>query len=291
MNNYRIIANYIHWAIMALSLYAVGCCGFHILPAWGYSDNYETINTTLLSIALSYIAGYIIYWLTSVLPQKQSQNDVFELWKPHLSDLYNEMTRRIEEVITFSGIPKNNNGRLTEDDCEPLKNYSSMPPVIRISKTIIRDNPPKPLKLEDEFDFKRDLNRHYDAMKYHLDVMLNNPMAIYADKHLLELLSRIKESDFLKDCSKIIGGPVIYNGLQVNITTADLPKAFVGYVMLKNELGKLPIQKFVFNMRKLTDEEVKASNEAIKEHLAKMGMTLEMEKEISQKIAIASKKK
>ena len=61
---YGTIAQVLHWAVMALCVYAVGCCGVHLLPAWGNSENYESINTALLSIALSYIAGYIIYLFT-----------------------------------------------------------------------------------------------------------------------------------------------------------------------------------------------------------------------------------
>lgn len=59
-SHYGRVARYIHWAITALCLYAVGCCGFKVLPTWGCSDNHEAINATLLSIALSYIAGYVI---------------------------------------------------------------------------------------------------------------------------------------------------------------------------------------------------------------------------------------
>ena len=71
MKNLDALAKIVNWAILILCLYAVGCCGFHILPAWGGSEHYKDINTTLLSIALSYIAGYVIYLFTSVLPKIQ----------------------------------------------------------------------------------------------------------------------------------------------------------------------------------------------------------------------------
>lgn len=97
------IAVVAHWIIMALCVYAVFCCGFHLLPVWGYSENYETINATWLSIALSYIVGYVIYLFTSSLPRKQRENEVFALWEPHLTKLYNEMSERIEEVRAKDG--------------------------------------------------------------------------------------------------------------------------------------------------------------------------------------------
>lgn len=290
LRKYGLIAKMLHWSLMALCFYAVGCCGFKILPAWGHAENYETINATLLSIALSYIAGYLIYLLTSVLPRKQREAEVFKLWEPHVSALYNEMSCRICEVASFVDIPYDKLKVLTEDDCEPLTRYTAMPSTIRIQKTITSDNYKEPLREEDEFSIKRDLNRHHDSMQHYLSLMLSNPMAIDSEKKIIDLLSRIKEASFLKECTRIIQAPIIQDGIQINITTADLPKAFIEYVRLRDELAKYASHKNCFEMRKLTEEEVHASKIAISEHLAKMGMTEQMEREISQKITNASKK-
>lgn len=102
-----------HCVILLSCIYAIGCCGFHFLPTLGTSEQYETINSSLLSMALSYIAGFIIYILTFVTPRKQREYEVFTLWKPLLSKLYNEMSERIEEVRTFLDIPKERMKRLT----------------------------------------------------------------------------------------------------------------------------------------------------------------------------------
>ena len=278
-----------HWIIMALCVYAVFCCGFHLLPAWGDSENYESINATWLSIALSYIAGYVIYLFTSALPRRQRGNEVFAIWEPYLTS-NNSMTELIEEICVFADIPKEKLRDLKVEDCEVLQRYTAMPLTIWIHKDIIRDDPEQPLRVNADFDIKRNLNGHHDAMKKAIGVMLNNPMAVDADKRILDLLSRIKESSFLAACTSIIAAPIVYDGVQVNITTADLPKYFVEYVKLRDELSKLPIHKYVYTMRKLTDEEVLSSMEAAKKELAKMGLTLEQEGELSQKITNASRK-
>ena len=139
--NLYIIANIANWVIIALCLYAVGCCGFHILPAWASSEHYKDINATLLSIALSYIAGYVIYLFTSVLPKEQREREVFELWKPHLTALYNEMSERIEEIRAYTGIPEGRMAVLTEEDAEPLKRYTALKPIVFINKTTDRGEP------------------------------------------------------------------------------------------------------------------------------------------------------
>lgn len=285
--HYGRIAKVFHWIIMALCFYAIGCCGFHILPAWGSSENYGTINNTLLSIALSYVAGYVIFLFTSALPRKQQEMEVFEKWCPHLSDLYNEMSCRIEEVRVFADISKEKMDNLTIEDCSSLKEYVSKPPVISISKTIVREDPKNPLRVAEDFRIKRDLNGHHDTVHQYLDGMLNNPMAMDAERKILDILSQIKVSSFLKECNRIMEAPII-NNVQINVTAEDLPKAYLEYVHLRNRLGELPIKKFVFDMRKRTDEEVKEAKKAVAEQLAKMGMTQEMAQEIGQKINEAS---
>ena len=122
-----IITSYItHGILLFLSLYAIGCCGFHLLPVWGISENYESINNTFLSIALSYVAGLVIFVLTSVLPRQQREEEVFKLWEPHLEKLYNEMSERIEEVMAFVGINKDKMNALTVEDCKPLERYGEL---------------------------------------------------------------------------------------------------------------------------------------------------------------------
>lgn len=287
MKGFGRIGNVIHWVIMSLSGYAVGCCGFHILPVWGYSENYESINMTWLSIALSYIAGYVIYLFTSAWPRKQREDEVFELWKPHLSKLYNEMSERIEEVRVFSDIPKERIKDLAEEDCKGLKHYTATFPLIHLYKEIERGGSEGVLRIQGTFHIKNDLNRHYDEMVHRLDVMLSNPMAMDASRKILDILTQIKTSRFLQECTRITDN----SQLKANITTAELPKAYMEYVELWEELSKLSIKKYSFEIRKMTDEEIKKSEESTKEQLAKMGLTKETWQVISQELTDASRKK
>lgn len=290
MKKFSYLTKILHGCIIALCIYAVFCCGFHIFPVWGYSENYVSINTTFLSIALSYLAGYVIYLFTSVLPKKQREEEVFSLWKEQLSSLYNEMALRIEEVRVFAGIPKEKMTNLVSEDAAVLARCSDYDPVIYIDKTIIKEDPSQPLRVNDEFRIKKDLNKHHDTMHHILGIMLNNPMAIDSNKKVLDLLTRIKESRFLKECTSIIEGPIESQGIKVSVTTAELPQAYLDYVNLKNELAELPINKYSFELRKRTEEEVLKSKKAVEESLAKMGLTVEREREIAQQIAKASKK-
>ena len=215
---------------------------------------------------------------------------VFSLWKEHLSSLYNEMAMRIEEVRVFAGIPEEKMANLVSEDAYFLAKYTDYEPLIYINKTIIKEDPQKPIKMADEFNIKSHLNRHYDTMHHILGIMLNNPMAIDSSKKVLDLLTRIKESRFLKECASIIEGPIEDQGIRVSITTSELPQAYVDYVHLKNELAEFPIKKYSFELQKRTDEEVRESRKAIKEHFAKMGLTIDQERKIAQKITNASKK-
>lgn len=284
------LTNILHVGIIVLCLYSVFCCGFHVLPVWGYSENYVSINTTLLSIALSYIAGYVIYLFTSVIPRKQREEEVFSLWEKHLSSLYNEMAMRIEEVREFAGIPEEKMANLVSKDANLLAKYTDYQPLIIIEKKSILEDPNNPQKVIDEFDIKNHLNSHYDTMHHLIGIMLNNPMAIDSNKKVLDLLTRIKESRFLKECESIIGEPIENRGIRVSITNAELPKAYVDYVNLKNELAELPIKKYTFKVRKLTEEEVQEVKNNTERYYETIGLTPEQDREIKQQIVEASKK-
>lgn len=280
-------AKHLHWLIMALCVYAIGCCGFHWLPVWGYSDNYESINATLLSIALSYLAGYIIYLFTSELPRRQRENEIFGLWESHLSILYNDMSERIEELRVFLGIPQENMSHLSLGDCKVFERYTSMTPTIRIKKDIDRGEK-EHLKVNDDFNIKKDLNQHHGTVVQCIEMMLDNPRAIDANNKLLDILSQIKASGFLKECNSIIEGPIEHNGIPVLVSTPELPKAFLEYVGLRDQLAQFSFKKHIFKMQKMSNEEIEASKRGVTEQLAKMGMTAETARQIGDKIVKAS---
>lgn len=287
MKNIGIVAKTLHWAIFSLCIYAVGCCGLHFFPAWGSSEYYESINNTLLSIALSYIAGYVIFLFTSKWPKKQRELEVLAIWSKHLSGLYNEMSERIEDVRAFAGIPEWEKGCLTEKAVEPLSHYTTMSPVIFIHMEVDRGES-EPLRLSNEFSVKKDLNRHHDAVHRYIETMLNNPMAVDADKKLLDVLSRIKTSSFISECSRIIDATQL--GDDRDITTSELPKAYIEYVALRDELNKWKFPKYHYKARRMTDEEIEKSQKAIEEKLAQMGTTRKDVIEYGQRLTKASKK-
>lgn len=285
-----IITSYItHGILLFLSLYAIGCCGFHLLPVWGMSENYESINNTFLSIALSYVAGLVIFVLTSVLPRQQRENEVFKLWEPHLEKLYNEMSERIEEVRAFVGINKDKMDALTVEDCKPLERYTDLPAVVWINKTVVSTDRNNPLRMTDEFKMKKVLNSHHDYVLNIIGLMLNNPMTVDAEKKILDILSQIKSSRFLVECDRVMDSSMLANP-PISICHSEWPKAFHEYVMLRDKLGMLKIAKSTYDMRVLTDEEVKEDRKGAKELLENQGYTMEQIQVFGQQINKASRR-
>lgn len=285
--NINIIAQILNGIIIAFCLYAVGCCGFHILPAWGSSEHYKDINATLLSIALSYIAGYVIYLFTSVLPSIQREREVFGIWTPHLSNLYNEMTELIEEIREYAGIPEDKMADLKEEDAGPLNKYTALKPIVYFAKNVDRGGP-QPLRIINKFSLKKDLNHHYDVVNKHLDTMLNNPMAVDANKKLLDILSQIRTASFLEQCKRVIDVKVLEES--TIIETPEMPKAYVEYVLLKDQLKKWSFPQFKYSTRMLTDEEVVEMDKQNAEFLAEKGTTAQELQKFLKDLAKASKK-
>lgn len=284
-----IITSYVaHGILLFLSLYAIGCCGFHILPAWRVSENYESINNTFLSIALSYVAGLVIYVLTSVLPRQQRENEVFTLWKPHLDKLYNEMSERIEEVRAFVGIDKDKMGALTVEDCKPLERYTDLPAEVWLYKKTKDYQLDNPYVVKVPYSIKKVLNGHNKSVHHVIDVMLNNPAAVNAENRILDILSQIRASSFLSCCTRIEDSSQLRNS-QIRICHSELPKPFCEYVKLRDKLGTMSINKNVYDMRVMTDEEVREDRKIADNLVAQQGYTMEQIREFGQKIINASK--
>lgn len=286
---YIVTSCFLHGALLVLCAYAIGCCGFHILPVLGRSEYYDTINNTFLSLALSYVAGLVIYGLTSVMPKRQREKEVYELWKPHLTKLYNEMSERIEEVRAYVGIPKEKMDLLTEEDCRSLERYTDFPSEVWINSSYSTTEKGKKSGVVDPFSIKKRLQGHHESVHHVIDIMLDNPMAIEAEKNILDVLSQIKSSRFLAECNRIMDSSYLQNP-PISINHSELPKAYCEYVKLRDKLGLLPIDKKFYDVRVLTDEEVKKDREGVHKLLAEQGYTMDHINAYSQQIAKALKR-
>lgn len=280
--NYIITSYTLHGLLLALCIYAIGCCGFHIFPVLGVSENYESINDTFLSLALSYVAGLIIFGLTSVIPRRQRQKEVFEIWKPHLSRLYNDMSERIEEVRAFVGIPKEKMESLTAADCEPLARYTDLPSEVWIHRSYGRKS-----GISEPFSIKKRLNGHHKTVHHIIDIMLKNPMAIDAEKKILDILSQINSSGFLAYCNSIMDSSCLCNP-PISINNSHLKEPFCEYVKLRDKLGALSINKSIYEVRVLTDDETKECKKNRQELVERQGFTMEQINAYGQQIANAS---
>mgnify|MGYP002523185856 CR=1 FL=1 len=285
---YLITSYTLHGVLIVMCVYAIGCCGFHVLPVLGELENYESINNTFLSFALSYIAGLIIFLLTSVMPRIQREKEIFAQWEPHLSKLYNDMSERIEEVRAFVGIDKDKMGALTVEDCKPLERYTDLPPVVRVSRAILTKGSDTPNRINDDYSMKKRLKGHHKSVHHLMDVMLNNPVAVNAEASVLDILSQIRSSSFLGYCDSIMDSSQLQNP-PISICHSELPEPFCEYVKLRDRLGTLPIKKKVYEIRVLTEAEVRENQKRVKEELERQGYTMEQIKAFGKQIGNASK--
>jgi len=197
------------------------------------------------------------------------------------------MAELIEEVRVYAGIPEDKMVDLKEEDAEPLNKYTALKPIVYIDKTIDRGGS-RPLRLIEEFSIKKNLNHYYDAVNKHLATMLNNPMAVDANKKLLDILSQIRTASFLEQCKGVVDVKVLGEG--VIIETPEMPKAYVKYVHLKDLLKKWSFTQYKYSMRMLTDEEVAEISKENAEFLAEKGLTAQELREFEKTLVKASKK-
>lgn len=104
----------------------------------------------------------------------------------------------------------------------------------------------------------------------------------------MDILSQIKSSSFLAYCNSIMDSSCLQNP-PVRIHNTHLKEPFCEYVKLRDKLGTLPIDKSIYEVRVLTDEEVKEDRKRAQESVEKQGFTMEQVKSFGQQIANASR--
>lgn len=257
MNIWKKRGKIVNWLIVVIlfpCLYCVGCCGFHIFPTLGTSIWYDEINNVLLGLSLSYISGLIIFLLTSVLPKKNRENEIQELWSDHLNDMFSNM----DDIIGFLCVLSGSNKQLfelKEDDLRCLDECNLKGDNIPLVRSVCVDGK-KQYDTIDYYQYPKVLKSHYHTIINVISRMIDSPLAQNSKSKLVDLLIRIKYSAFLNVIKTMPIEPInsaigVINEIHVD----GLSRGLVEYIGLYKELGAYTTAKRTFMVRKETKEE------------------------------------
>jgi len=256
----------INGLLLALCLYAVGCCGFHILPEWSSSDYYESINAVLLSLALSYIAAFVFYVLLTWWPMMQKRNVLYDVWKGDMANVYMYMGDAITDLMLYVGITKEIKC-IELKDCSPVRIYDSnknhvFHHIVYILNGESREHP------DGIFQYHRNLRTSSNVVYGCIEKMLQNPLTGFAKPELALLLSNIKTSKFVSTCRSMTDKQD-----SISVEYMDFDKALYHYVELYRELGCYSFEKREYKKTPMTDEEIVKYHQDVENAKKTSGLT------------------
>lgn len=176
--------------VLMFCLFCIVTIGLDIclFPFPSLSDYVPGINNILINLSYSYVAGYILYWFTVIIPEKRDKEIVLPLIKNEIISLWSPIESLFNWYIAFSATEQ---VKPTEEEVlkaihenySKYKVYDYIPPQKRIDYTDL-------LKIRlDEFKdkaiFLSQKSRYFTAEQFNcLNVIINenyNPFSTLAN--------------------------------------------------------------------------------------------------------------
>ena len=254
--------------LLLICFYIIGCCGFDILPAFGSSINYARINSTLLSLSIGYLTGYIIYLFTAILPRKKREAEVLEMWGQPLISIFSKIDKVISVLLAYNGIQKEKMYSICKEDCNNLIHVDYSSPESRICSDLLRDGVFLH-RIGEPFNYPNSITNLCSSIKTSIAYLLDSPLSHSANMSLVDTLYRIKESKLIRCYTSLPPQHSVTSfGASINqFTLSDAPECLIDFINLYKDFSRFPTTKETFYCRVLTPEEIKDSEKRITEAL------------------------
>ena len=191
MEFFKSIQRQILMIVLAFCIFCILAIGLklYFVPCPECLEKYaDGINNILINLSYSYVAGYILYWFTVIIPEKRDKEIVLPLIKNEIISLWSPIESLFNWYIAFSATEQ---VKPTEEEVlkaihenySKYKVYDYIPPKKRIDNTDL-------LKIRlDEFKdkaiFLSQKSRYFTAEQFNcLNVIINenyNPFSTLAN--------------------------------------------------------------------------------------------------------------
>lgn len=143
MEFFKSIQRQILMIVLAFCIFCILAIGLklYFVPCPGWAEEYaDGINNILLNLSYSYVAGYVIYWFTVIIPDKRDKeivlplirNEIISLWSPienlfnwYISSSATEHVKATEEEVS----------KAIHENYRKDKVYDYIPPQKKIDNT------------------------------------------------------------------------------------------------------------------------------------------------------------
>lgn len=249
----RRLLNIILTAVTLFCIYIICYVGLGWLWPLGNDENYERINQVFLNLSYSYFAALIFYILIEYIPEKIAAQKALNICKSDLIDIYLKMSEQVAIVSLYCRITKSAKSikmsdlvNLVHFQTERNRNYYKASCSIN---GVRRNGLTKGVVV-----FKEDLYNISQKIGNKINRITELPASSNLDLNLLEILSSIASSSFIKKCNSF-NDPVL-NNIDHDIHNFD--EEYFEFLKLYLALNKYNFDKYTYIYEALTEEEIES---------------------------------
>ena len=247
----RKIVKYGLLVLTTVCIYIILCIGLGWFWEIGHIENAEKVNSVLINLSYSYMAGFVFFILIEYIPKRISSKKAFLIWRSELETIYRQMSDIISSLKMIIDVQKKDS-TISLQDLSKLCNYSLTYEKVYFSRHY--GNTGDKAGTKGIFRFHNDLLNMSKSIKGKIENIIQLPSTPNIDIELVEVISAIYSSKFLRTCSYPHLGEHERGGIPYTISEFD--KDFYDFIKLHERFGTFDFVKVTFIHIKLTDEEI-----------------------------------
>lgn len=236
------------------------------------NDNFVIVIEALEGLSLSYISGFIIYFLTTIVPKVSREKKAMLRSEKIIGRIYTKMSKIIECVKFLGEIDEDNNS-ITEDQLSFLGTLrTGNEDIFFFSDQYCGTHKTTRAPFFDYFNFKTDLPKYKNS--FDEDIRKLSFYILDLPEDLIRILGDIENTGLLKALS-ITALPIASN---VSTNNSELIKTFYDYVQLFIRLSEFVESPKSYKYKKMTSEDIlryTAKRDEARKRIAQSGLMFE----------------
>jgi len=214
-------------------------------------SNWFEFFKILEKLSLAFVTAIIIFYLIDYIPKKRAEEKAVTISEESFTNIYLNMSSMIAPLKMILDIDKENK-EIKLEDLEKIKLYSENLKKKHYYKSdIYLSDKGYNKSNKGIFLYRNDLFQNVKKIKTIIDELSALPSSTNFPRELIEIISSIRSSDFLRICTDF-GTP--FTSADHEIYFFDI--AFYDFIQLYQNLGEYKFRKIWYEYSKLGDDEI-----------------------------------
>lgn len=259
MFHYKTKKHIVNGAVITLAVIAVGIVVFSC-----FMGKENQLFQIVLNLSYSYLAGFIFYILTVTIPRVTQEEKAKLVFSHTISVISMEVEKALNTLAAYGNIHKSLHD-ITVKDCKDMVLMNAQTRVFRVIETINRAG--IKTTIEEKVVLENSLSETAKSIKKKINFIFSSPECRYLPEDLQIVLTEMVNSKLLEELE--VMNNIEYPPYQVWFRSINLAENYVNFIPLFESILRYNSEKLRYDVRRMTPEEIKESDNQRKEDIPK----------------------